>query len=284
MPPHTAAGLIAEAAARLSGLENPQLDAELLFRGVTGWSRADLLARGETTPTPDMVAAFAKAVDRRARHEPIQYILGRAAFWRDEFIVNPSVLIPRPDTEILVEAVATRLADLEAPSILDIGTGSGCIALSLLLELPRARAMGVDISPAALEVARQNARALEREDRIEFAVSTWLCAVPSDAAFDAIVSNPPYVDRKAETSLPTEVREFEPRLALFAEEDDDLSSYRAILGELGSRLRPRGIVAFEVGVGQAARVGDLLRAAGFPTDETINDLASIPRVVVARRS
>jgi release factor glutamine methyltransferase len=282
VPRPTVATLIAEATARLPG-ENAALDAELLFRGLASWSRSDLLARAATTPAPETIAAFEGAVARRGLNEPVQYILGKAAFWRDEFMVTPAVLIPRPDTETLVEAVAARLAHVEAARFLDVGTGSGCIALSLLRELPRARALAVDVSIEALNVARQNAKALGCDDRIEFAVSNWLSAVPGAPLLDAIVSNPPYVDRGDEASLPAEVRDFEPALALFAEAEDDLSSYRAILGQIGGRLRPGGILALEVGHGQAGRVADLVVAGGFTSIETVDDLASIPRVVIARQ-
>lgn len=283
MAPHTPARLIAEASLRLGHLPNPSLDAELLLRGVTGLSRADLLARADEPLAGGAVASFEAAVARRARHEPVQYILGKAAFWRDEFLVNPAVLIPRPDTEILVEAVVARLRDLEAARLLDIGTGSGCIALSLLRELPRARALAVDVSEAALEVARTNAATLGLETRIDFLLSRWLDAVPEDASFDAVLSNPPYVAPSERLSLSPEVREFEPGLALFAEGADDLSSYRAIVGQIGNRLKPSGLLAFEVGLGQATRVADLLRDTEFASVETVDDLAGIARVVVAKR-
>jgi release factor glutamine methyltransferase len=284
MAPQTAARLIASATARLGHLANPSLDAELLLRGLTGLSRADLLARADEPVDGDAAAAYEAALARREQHEPVQYILGRAAFWRDEFVVNPAVLIPRPDTEILVEAVAARLRDVEAPRLLDIGTGSGCIALSLLRELPRARALAVDVSGAALDVARTNAATLGLESRIDFLLSCWLGAVPEDGVFDAVVSNPPYVAPAERSMLSPEVREFEPALALFAEDADDLSSYRAIVGQVGGHLKPSGILAFEVGLGQATRVADILRDHGLASVETVNDLARIARVVLARRS
>lgn len=284
MAPQTAARLIADATARLRHLPNPALDAELLFRGLTGLSRADLLTRADAPLDSGALAAFEVVIARRERHEPVQYILGKAAFWRDEFVVNPAVLIPRPDTEVLVETVAARLRDIDAPRVLDIGTGSGCIALSLLRELPRARALAVDVSQAALEVARTNAAALGLESRIDFLLSRWLESVPEDASFDAIVSNPPYVAPAERLALSPDVREFEPELALFADDADDLSSYRAILGQIGRRLIPSGLLAFEVGLGQAGRVADLLRDHGLVSVETVNDLAGIARVVLARRN
>ncbi|MBX7184687.1 MAG: peptide chain release factor N(5)-glutamine methyltransferase, partial [Vicinamibacteria bacterium] len=168
MPLRTQAGLIAAAAQRLAALPNPQLDAEMLFRGLSGLDRASLLARGDDPVEPALESRFETAVARRERHEPIQYILGKAAFWRDEFLVTPAVLIPRPDTETLVEAVFTRLARVAAPTLLDLGTGSGCIALSLLRELPEARAVAVDLSEEALAVARRNAETLGLHSRIDF--------------------------------------------------------------------------------------------------------------------
>ena len=279
----TPARLIAGAAARLAAFPNPRLDAETLFRGVSGLDRAAFLSRLDEPVEPGVAARFDAAVARREHHEPIQYILGVAAFWRDDFIVSPAVLIPRPDTEILIEAVAARLRPLFAPRLLDIGTGSGCIALSLLRELPGARAVAVDLSGEALDVARRNADRLGLGARIALRRSRWLQALDPAETFDAIVSNPPYVARADEPSLPEEVRGHEPALALFADASDDLSSYRAIIGELGDHLDPSGLLAFEVGAGQSDRVARLLTEAGFGAVEAHNDLARMPRVVIGRR-
>lgn len=282
MPGAAPGRVIAQAAKRLASLPNAALDAELLFRGIAGLTRAEFLARGDDPVDPGTTARFEAAVARRERHEPIQYILGVAAFWRDEFVVTPAVLIPRPDTEILVEAVASRLRGVESPHLLDLGTGSGCIALSLLRELPTARAVAVDLSEEALAVARENAQRLHLQDRAQFRRSRWFDVITEVETFDAIVSNPPYVPRADAAVLPTEVRDFEPTLALFAEPDDDLSSYRAIVAGLGRRLRPGGWLALEVGQGQADGVAAILAAAAFEGIETVNDLASIPRVVLGR--
>ncbi len=283
MPPLTASRLIENAAAQLAHLSNPRLDAEMLFRGLSGLDRAALLTRGEEPVEPALAARYEAAVDRRSRHEPVQYILGTAAFWRDEFLVTPAVLIPRPDTETLVEAVAARLRAVPAPTLLDIGTGSGCIALSLLRELKDARAVALDVSEAALDVARENARRLGHEPRIDLRHSQWLSALAPDETFHAMVSNPPYVARADAPGLAEEVREHEPAMALFADASDDLSSYRSILGELQGHLAAQGLLAFEVGAGQAERVAPLLEAAGFGSIEVLNDLAGIARVVLGRR-
>ena len=275
--------LLDAAATRLAGLETPALDAEALFRGVSGFSRADVLARGAEPVAAEIERRFEGALVRRVSHEPIQYILGNAAFWRDEFRVTPAVLIPRPETETLVEAVAGRLRGVLAPRILDLGTGSGCIALSLLRELPNARATAVDVSPPALLVARENASRLGLADRIEFRLSNWFSAIGPDEAFDAVVSNPPYVPVGSLGLLPREVRDFEPAQSLFAEAGDDLSSYRAIFrGALTRAVRP-GLIAVEVGQGQAEGVAALSQEGGFKDVEFCKDLASIDRVVLARR-
>lgn len=279
----TAARLISSAAARLAAFPNPRLDAEMLFRGVSGLDRATLLAHADEPVEPAVAGRFQSALARRERHEPVQYILGTAAFWRDEFIVTPAVLIPRPDTETLIEAVALRLRALPAPRLLDIGTGSGCIALSLLRELPAGRAVAIDVSDEALDVARRNAERLALDSRIDLRLSRWLDAIAPAERFDAIVSNPPYVARSDQSSLPEEVRAHEPAIALFADASDDLSSYRAIVAGLDEHLEPSGLIAFEVGAGQADRVARLLAEAGFNSVDILDDLARIPRVVIGRR-
>ncbi|MEO8501959.1 MAG: peptide chain release factor N(5)-glutamine methyltransferase [Vicinamibacteria bacterium] len=279
----SAARLIANAATRLSALPHPQLDAEMLFRGVSGRTRADLLAHPDAPVSPKIEVDFEAALARRVDHEPLQYILGTAAFWRDDFIVTPAVLIPRPDSETLVEVVAARLRSLPSPTLLDLGTGSGCIALSLLRELPAARAVAVDLSEAALEVARLNAHRLGLQSRVDLRVSRWLDAIDPTERFNAVVSNPPYIGREEAAGLAEEVRDHEPALALFADPGDDLSSYRAILQTVHRHLRAPGILAFEVAAGQADRVAALLSDAGFVSIEAIRDLASIPRVVLGQR-
>lgn len=283
MTPRGIAALIEAAAGRLAGLPHPVLDAELLLRGVSGLSREAILAGPDQVVAPDIAVAFERAVVRRQGHEPIQYILGRAAFWRDEFAVNDSVLIPRPDTETLIEAVAARLKQAASPRLLDLGTGSGCIALSLLRELPEARAVAVDISARAIEVASRNAASLGLSSRIDLRQSNWFEAISPAESFDAIVSNPPYVAREDERGLPREVRDYEPALALFADPNDDLSSYRAISVGITGRLQPSGLVALEVGLGQAERVAELLSRTGLRSIEILNDLARIGRVVVGLR-
>lgn len=283
-PSRSIEDLLRAGTAHLSEFEDAAFDAEFLLRGVSGLSRAEVLAHGDRPMPADVVTRFDDAIERRRRHEPMQYILGVASFWRDDFVVNPAVLIPRTETEILVEAVATRLRDHAAPTVLDLGTGSGCIVLSLLRELPRANAVAVDLSHEALAVASENAARLDLSNRIALKPSCWYSGLDSDQTFDAIVSNPPYVAVTDKKTLPRDVREYEPALALFADEDDDISSYRAIVHEMGNRLRSAGLLALEVGMGQSDRVADLLRAAGFVQVEALPDFASIQRVVLGRRA
>jgi release factor glutamine methyltransferase len=179
--------------------------------------------------------------------------------------------------------VAARLRPVAGPELLDIGAGSGCIALSLLRELKDARAVALDISADALDVARENARLLGLDSRIDLRTSRWLSALAPEETFDAVVSNPPYVARADALGLAREVREHEPALALFADASDVLSSYRAILGEVNRHLEPGGLLALEVGAGQAERVAGLVADAGFRSLEILGDLAGIPRVVLGRR-
>ncbi len=285
MTPLSIAQVIAAATSRLvaAGLPDPEIDAEFLFRGLSGLNRAEVLARGRDALDPRTAERYEVALRRRETHEPLQYILGIAAFWRDEFAVTPAVLIPRPETEVLVEAAASRLRGVAAPRLLDIGAGSGCLGLSLLRELPDARLVALDLSPAALDVARRNAERLGLAPRAEFRHSNWFSALAAGETFDAVVSNPPYVARADEASLPRDVREFEPALALFADADDDISSYRRIVAGLRPHLVPGGLLGFEVGMGQADRVRAVMSDGGLAALEVLDDLAGIPRVLLGRR-
>lgn len=280
--PATVKALLARGTERLAHLDSGALDAEYLLRALSGLSRGRLLAEPDALVAPSAAHAYGAALARRAEHEPLQYILGKAAFWRDEFIVTPSVLIPRPETEILVELTATRVRDVSAARVLDVGTGSGCLGLSILRELPSASLVALDLSREALLVAEENARALGLSDRTRFALSCWYDALAEGDTFDAIVSNPPYVALSDRAILAPQVRDFEPALALFADERDDLSSYRALVDGVRDHLRPGGFVGFEVGIGQADRVARLFEASGFAELDVVSDLAGIPRVVAGR--
>jgi release factor glutamine methyltransferase len=280
----TAAALLADAAATLAaaGVASPEWDAERLLRHVLGWDRAALFASPEhVVPRPEE-ERFRALVRRRASREPLQYILGRQAFWKHEFLVTPAVLIPRPETELLVEVSLELLKNVERPLIVDVGTGSGCVALSLAFERPDAEIHATDISGSALEVAGENARRLGLEDRVTLHQGDLLEPVVSlSGKIDLVVSNPPYVDPAERASLASEVREHEPAEALFAPEPG-ASVYSLITAPASALVKPGGWLAFEVGQGTSHIVRGLCHAAGLAAVETRNDLAAIPRVVVAQ--
>jgi release factor glutamine methyltransferase len=277
------AALLEEAAARLAsaGVASPDLDAELLLRHALGWERARLLAApGETVPS-EAEARFQALVDQRARRRPPQHLLGTQGFWRHDFVVSPDVLIPRPETELVVEQTLVRLRGLQRPVLVDVGTGSGCIALSLAAELPDAEVHATELSAAALDVARVNARRLGLQARVAFHEGDLLLPVQG-LRFDAIVSNPPYVDTAGRAALPPEVRDHEPSLALFPP-GDVLGIQRRLAGQALPALRPGGWLIVEVGLGQADDVSALQRDAGLEVDDVVRDLQGIPRTVVSHR-
>jgi len=268
-------------ALRAAGVEDPRLDAELLLAEATGWERARLVADPDAEVPPAAARRFAERVRRRLRREPVAYITGRRGFRRIELRVDPRVLIPRPETELLVELAQ----ELRPSRLLDVGTGSGAIALAVADELPECEVVATDASPAALEVARANAERLGLADRVAFHAGTL---PPGEAGFDLVLANLPYVSEAEWPGLQPEVTEWEPREALLAG-PDGLDAIRFLLSR---RLRPlfriaeqrtksaSGCVALEVGAGQAAAVADLVRGAGFAGIEVRGDLAGIERVVM----
>jgi release factor glutamine methyltransferase len=264
-----------EGAMLLAPSATARRDAELLLMHVTGLSRAELMTHPERELTERQSEHFQAALVRRARQEPLQHILGTQEFYCRSFIVNRLVLIPRPETEHLVEAV---LAIHPAPrSILDIGTGSGILAVTLALELPDASVMATDISAAALAVAQQNARALGAAERVRFLQSDLFEGLREDR-FDAIVSNPPYV--ATSERLEAQVRDYEPASALYAGEDG-LAIYRRLIPEAFEHLEPGGHLLLEIGHGQRDALRGLLAEAGFAEIGFVDDLQGIPRVVTA---
>jgi release factor glutamine methyltransferase len=256
------------------GIEGGRLDAELLLSDALSLDRVGLYLNYDRPLTTAELGFFRQRVGRRARREPLQYILGRVEFWSLPFVVNPAVLIPRPDTEILVEEALKR-ASAEA-AILDVGTGSGAIAVALAHELPGAAVEGVDISPAALEVAAENARRNGVDGRVRLGEAD-LARLP-EGPFDLIVSNPPYIPSDELAALMPEVRDFEPRLALDGG-GDGLESYRLLARQAPSRLRSGGWLLLETGAGQAPAVRELLAEAGLLDVFSRDDYAGIPRVV-----
>ena len=267
------------------GVDHPPLDAELLLRHVLGWDRAAILAHGGEALPPDDETRFFDLVAARARRRPLQHLTGTQAFWRHEFVVGPAVLVPRPETEVLVEASLGLLETMTAPRVLDVGTGSGCIVLSLAAERPDATLVATDLSAAALTVARENAARLDLAGRVRFVRGDLLDAFrsgPGAPPFDLVVSNPPYVREAEWRDLAPEVRDHDPRSALVPPGGVE-ALYGRLLAGAARVLRPGGTVAVEVGAGQSEGVAAQAAAAGFEPARTRRDLQEIPRVVVARR-
>ncbi|MBJ7355409.1 MAG: peptide chain release factor N(5)-glutamine methyltransferase [Thermoleophilaceae bacterium] len=271
--PATARELIAAGEARLAavGIDTPRLDAELLLAAAAGVTRSEIVA-GLADPS-DAIETYEAWLERRAEREPLAYITGRQGFRRIDLSVDPRVLIPRPETELLVAVVK-----VDRPcGILDVATGSGAVALALADELPDATISATDISPGALEVARANAQALGAA--VNFLESDLLEAV--DGIFDAIAANLPYVEAEDINELQPEVSKFEPRLALDGG-PDGLDLVRRLAAAAPAHLRPGGMLALEIGEGQAAETERILQAAGFVETERHEDLNGIERVVSGR--
>jgi release factor glutamine methyltransferase len=254
-----------------AGVDSPRLDAELLLAEATGRSRADLVASPERGVEPPAARAFGEMVRRRVRREPVAYILGRRGFRRIELGVDPRVLIPRPETELLVELAL----ELAPRTVLDVGTGSGAVALAVADELPAAAVVATDTSLDALGVAKANADHLGLAQRVRFALGT----LPQGQSFDLVLANLPYVPEDELRGLEPEITEFEPSAAL-TPGPTGLEAIDGLLGELAIAPGPLPSVGLEVGAGQAATVAELMRRAGYERVETRRDLAGIERVVV----
>lgn len=264
-----------------SGLD--ALDAQVLLAHVTGRDRAWLAARADELLAEEFEAPFAALVARRQAGEPIAYLTGTREFWGLPLLVSPAVLIPRPETETLVEIALERLPADRALRILDLGTGSGAVALALARERPAASVVATDDSEAALAIARENARRLSVAN-VKFVQSDWydgLAAIASATRFDLIVSNPPYVAAGDPHLAQGDLR-FEPPAAL-SPGGEGLQAIRRIIAGASAWLVPGGSLAFEHGYDQAAQVRELLATAGWQDIEVRRDLAGIERVSVARR-
>jgi release factor glutamine methyltransferase len=268
----------AKARLAAAGIETAEAarDALLLAMHATGWSRASIHARDTDPPPADFAAVYASLIDRRTRREPIAYITGVQEFWNRDFAVSPAVLIPRPETELIIEEALSCVFGLAA----DIGTGSGCLAITLAAELPRARFVATDISSAALGVALANAGRHNVADRIEFRETRYLDGV--SGPFDLIVANPPYVTRAEYVSLAPEVH-FEPRNAL-ASGPEGLDDIRGVLAAAEEHLVPGGRLLLEIGHRHADALTDLIQSSQHLRLLDIrNDLQQIPRMAVIER-
>ncbi|WP_051335370.1 peptide chain release factor N(5)-glutamine methyltransferase [Methylocapsa acidiphila] len=261
-----------------AAIDSAELDARLLLCAALEIDHAGLV-RDPDRPLGAAAARVSAFGTRRLRREPVSRIIGYREFWRSPFKIDSSVLDPRPDTETLIEAVLDRISpDLHRERrLLDLGAGSGAILCALLQELPRSFGVGVDLSPAACAIARDNLAALGLSSRGAILCGDW--TLPLRGGFDVLASNPPYIVRDEIAGLEADVRDFDPRLALDGGEDG-LAAYRAIISAAPAHLAPGGTIALELGQGQRAAVEGLLRAAGFTRIAVRMDLAGVERVIV----
>jgi release factor glutamine methyltransferase len=271
---------LAHGAVRLRAGPHPdraQRDAETLLLHLIGKNRAWLIAHAADEFGGCTAIRYAGLLERRFAGEPIQYITGEAEFFALPFRVTRDVLIPRPETEHLVEKTIELAAAFPTPRIVDVGTGSGAIAIALARSLRHTEISSIDLSPAALEVARENARLNGVADRVRFYEGDLLEPFRGES-FDLVISNPPYVPDSDRPTLAVEVREYEPSLALFAGQDG-LAIYRRLIPDAAKVLCPGGVLVLEIGFGQATAVGELMKTAGFEWIESTPDLQGIPRVM-----
>ena len=268
---------------RQAGLDTPELDARLLAQHVFGLD-AMALVRREREPIPDgWAAGLEQAALRRLAGEPVSRILGEREFWGLKLALNAATLDPRPETELLVGEAIIFAENRPAPRFIDLGTGSGAIAIAILAALPAASAIATDIAGEALVAAQANARRHGVADRIEFLQGAWWQAVPHRELFDLIVANPPYIAHEEIAALQPEVRLFDPNQALDGGWDG-LEAYRAIASQAARRLHPGGLLLLEIGAGQGEAVRRIFSRAGFGRVEVQKDLAGLDRLVMASHS
>ncbi len=278
--------LLDQATARLeaAGVESARRSAEWMLEETTGQTRTSLIARPDAPVDAGAEALFGRMVARRVAREPVQYVLGHADFYGLRLTVTPAVLIPRPETEEVVEEALRRIRSHERPWVLDIGTGSGAIALAVKHARPDAEVFAVDVSPEALAVAAQNAARLHLA--VTFVRADALrpqLAADVPPTFDLIVSNPPYVPASERDGLEPEVRDHEPGLALFVDDADPLRFYRALAGHADALLRPGGWLAAETHADFGPAVRDVFAGAGLSEAQILPDLAGRDRIALARK-
>jgi release factor glutamine methyltransferase len=268
-----------------AGVPEARREATSLLSFILGKDRTFLISHAEDQVADDSLERFHEFVERRATGEPLQYITGVQDFYGREFRVTPDVLIPRPETELLVEAALQIIGDSgAAPLICDVGTGSGCIAVTLLCEIAKAQAIAIDKSPAALEIAKLNAQNLSVADRALFVVSDCFKALDSsEHQFDLIVSNPPYVAAAALTGLQREVRDHEPVVAL-SPGPDGLSVIHRLIDEGPAFIKPGGYMLMEIGFDQGEALTRLVDGIAWELREIRPDLQGIPRIVVLQKT
>jgi release factor glutamine methyltransferase len=277
--------IVLDGAAQLRSGPHPdraRADAETLLLHLLNKNRAWLIAHGDDTLPDELSKSYTELLERRRRGEPIQYITGETEFYGLPFRVTPEVLIPRPETEHLVEKALELAARFEQPRIIDVGAGSGAIAVALARALPAAQITAIDLSAPALAVARGNAEWNGVANRIRFSRGDLLAPVAGER-FEIVASNPPYVPCADRATLSVEVRDHEPALALFAG-DDGLEVYRRLIPSAFDALAPGGFLILEIGCSQSPAIAGLLARSGFEQIEFIPDLQGIPRVACAQRA
>lgn len=263
-----------------SGIETASLDARLLVAHAFGCDPTDLIWKEQASVSDAFDDRLRELVERRLNREPVAYILGRREFWNSEFVVTRDTLIPRPDSETVVEAVLELIPEKNSQQrVLDVGTGTGCLLVSLLQELPQAKGVGIDVSPAAISVARTNCNRLHVLDRVQLIVSDWFSKV--EGRFDIVVANPPYIVDKDIKGLDPDVRDHEPKLAL-AGGSDGLNSYRIIAESLSTVLKRNGFAVIEIGVNQSRTVCETFEAEGFAIHSIKKDLGDRDRCIVVQ--
>ncbi len=280
--PASVGGLLCDAGQRLraAAIEQPRAEARLLLAEVTGLDAAALLRDAGAAVTPDAAARFGALLRRRLAGEPMAHLLGRRGFWTLDLAVSPATLIPRPDSETLVEAALEAFPDGAAPlRVLDLGTGTGALLLAVLSEYPNAFGIGIDLVPAAAALARANAARNGLSARAAFLVGDWAAAIRQ--RFDLVLSNPPYIESAAIPALMPEVARFEPASALDGGADG-LDAYRQLVATLPGLLAPGGVAILELGAGQAAPVSALARAEGLEPGPPRADLNGTGRALPLR--
>jgi len=272
---------ISQAQERLlsSGVENPELDVSLLAQYVLGWTQTKLFMNSDYMLSDAEVSSLNIAIARRMAREPVSRIIGHRGFWKSEFKISPQTLDPRPDSETLIEA-AVKLVQPQPKRVIDLGTGSGCLLLSLLQEWPEAEGTGLDLSAAAVATAAENAAALNLDARATFIATDWE-KFEVEEGFDVVISNPPYITAEELTALQPEVIQYDPMLAL-AGGDDGLDAYRSIVPLLPDLLPKGGWVLFEIGHTQANSVKTMLAEAGGTMIQVFTDLGGSDRIVAAK--
>jgi release factor glutamine methyltransferase len=264
-----------------AGVDSPAIDARLLVEAAADATRADLIADPYRALTDEQTTTLEDYVARRERREPISHILGRKGFWKIMLSVTSDVLTPRPETEVVVDYALRAFHENQAFSLLDLGVGSGAIALAILSERPAAKGLGIDISEDALAVARENAANLGLNTHLALMRGDWTAGL-QDEGFDLVVANPPYIATDVIPTLDPEVRDHEPMLALHGGADG-LDAYRLLAPEILRVLKPGGLFLVEIGYDQAEAVQNLFETAGADSVSTLRDLSDLDRVIQGRK-